>query len=396
METLADSWSGSIEVPGQPLNIVVEFANDEELTGTISIPVQGLQNYPLSIINVEEESIFFTMEIQGQSISFDGKVDEETITGDFKQNGQTFPFELTKGAATSEPEEDGEFLEVETEIGTLYGEVEMPDGNGPFPVMLIIPGSGPTDRNGNSPGARNDSLKFVAEELAANGVASLRYDKRGAGENRKAIIAEEELQFEQFIDDAVTWVELLKEEENFTEVGIIGHSQGSLVGMLAARDTEVDTFISLAGAGRSIDEVLHDQLREQLPGDLMKESEEILQQLKEGKVVENVSEELQSAFRPSVQPFISSWMQYEPTEEIAKLDIPTLVINGKNDLQVSPDEAEMLQEAKEDAVLVLIDKMNHVLKEAPGDEEGNLQTYNDPDLPLADGLIDALVEFLNS
>ena len=111
--------------------------------------------------------------------------------------------------------------------------------------------------------------------------------------------------------------------------------------------------------------------------------------------MEDVSQELYSVFRPSVQPFTSSWMQYDPAEEISKLDIPTLIISGDNDLQVPVAEAELLEAAQPEAAFLLIEGMNHILKEAPEDSEGNLQTYSDPDLPLAEGLMDGIIDFLN-
>jgi hypothetical protein len=398
-EKLAGEWNGSIEIPNQHLPIIIEFDQEEELTGTISIPVQGLQNYPMSTINLKENNeLLFTMEMQGDYITFDGEIDDETISGTFKQHGQSFPFQLNKGKTIVADEEgEGDFLQVETDQGTLYGELETPEGDGPFPVVIIIPGSGPTDRDGNSPGipGKNDSLKLLAEELANNGIASLRYDKPGAGKNIQLAVAEEEMRFDHFVDHAISWVELLKEDDAYSKVGIIGHSQGSLTGMLAAQESEVDTFVSIAGAGNSIDEVLYNQLSEELTGELLEESEHILEQLKGGTEVENVSQELYSVFRPSVQAFTSSWMQYDPAEELGKLDISTLIVNGDNDLQVSVQESEKLSEASADAEILLIEGMNHILKEAPEDREGNIETYSDLNLPLAEGLIDGLIEFLH-
>ncbi|MFA1820920.1 alpha/beta hydrolase family protein [Virgibacillus oceani] len=398
-EKLTGEWNGSIEIPNQPLPIIIEFEHENELTGTISIPVQELHNYPLSTIDLKENNeLLFMMEMQGDYITFDGEVEGETISGTFKQHGQTFPFQLNKGETiVADGEEEGDFLQVETGQGTLYGELETPEGDGTFPVVIIIPGSGPTDRDGNSPGfpGENDSLKLLAEGLADNGIASLRYDKRGAGKNVQALVAEEEMRFDQFVADAVSWVELLNEDDAYTNVGIIGHSQGSLTGMLASQDSEVDAFVSIAGAGNSIDEVLYNQLSEELTGELLEESEHILEQWKDGNEVENVSQELHSVFRPSVQAFTSSWMQYDPAEEVGMVEIPTLIVNGDNDLQVSAREAERLSEAKPDADFLLIEGMNHILKEAPEDREGNLETYSDPNLPLAEGLIGGLIEFLH-
>src|SRR5690625_1012329 len=235
-EKLTGEWNGSIEIPNQPLPFNIEFDQKDELTGTISIPVQRLHNYPLSTIDLKENNeLLFMMEIQGDYITFDGEVDDETISGTFKQHGQSFPFQLNKGKETvTDEEEEGDFLQVETDQGTLYGEMETPEGDGPFPVVIIIPGSGPTDRDGNSPGipGKNDSLKLLAEGLANNGIASLRYDKPGAGKNMQLAAAEEEMRFDHFVDHAISWVELLKEDDAYKKIGIIGHSQGSLTGKI--------------------------------------------------------------------------------------------------------------------------------------------------------------------
>ncbi|MDO7486185.1 alpha/beta hydrolase [Peribacillus frigoritolerans] len=174
--------------------------------------------------------------------------------------------------------------------------------------MIIIAGSGPTDKDGNTIGnpGKNNSLKMLAESLAEKGIASIRYDKRGIGENMQLTGKEEDLRFEQYIDDAAAWVKFAKKDGRFSKVGIIGHSEGSLIGMAAAKKTETDIFISLAGAGEPIDQVLIKQLEEQLTPSLLTETKDILAKLKQGKQVETVSADLQSVFRPSVQPYMIS------------------------------------------------------------------------------------------
>ncbi len=400
-EGIAGSWNGTINVPNQPLPIMTTFKRSDGWSGALSIPVQGVEDYPFAEVKVDGSAVSFHMELAGQKISFEGEKEGDTISGTFTQQGQSFPFELKKGKAETgdvAKEEKGQFLSVDTNEGKLFGELETPDEEGPHPVVLIIPGSGPTDRNGNAATlqGKNNSLKLLAEALVEQGIASVRYDKRGVGKNRQAAIPEKELRFDQFAQDAQAWVDMLNGEDQFSKVGVIGHSQGSLVGMLAAAEADVGAFVSLAGAGRPINEVLYDQLKVNLPEGLKKQSKEILEQLKAGEQVEDVPKELQSVFRPSVQPFLSSWMQYDPAQVIKKLDTPILIINGKRDLQVPVQEAEMLQEAKPDAELLVIDKMNHVLKEAPEDRAGNLQTYSDPDLPLADGLVKGIVSFFKN
>ncbi|WP_253286820.1 S9 family peptidase [Virgibacillus sp. MSJ-26] len=396
-ENLQGDWHGNIDVPNQPLPIQVTFGNEDHLNGKISIPIQGVSDYPLSKVKLDDGEILFAMDVQGELVTFDGEVEQDKIEGSFEQHGQTFPFELEKGKVASEDDEDNNnLLTVETERGKIYGELEIPEqsGEAPYPVMIIIPGSGPTDRNGNTLAGDNNSLKYLSEELAERGVASIRYDKPGAGKNTDIKIPEEEITFDQFVEDAVAWIDLAEKDDRFTEIGIIGHSQGSLEGILAAQEEDIDVFISLAGVGNSIDKTLYNQLEEQLPENLLNESEEIIAQLKKGHMVDELSPELEGMFHKSVQPFLISWMAYEPAEELKKLSSPTLIINGTRDLQTPEHEAELLHEASDASEFLLIEKMNHVLKEAPTDREGNLKTYTNPDLPLADGLIEGIAEFL--
>lgn len=394
LEAIEGIWQGAIQVPGQPLPITVSFTEEG---GTISIPAQGVENYPLTSVELDGSALFFDMNIQNQRLTFEGEVEEETITGTFIQQGQSAPFELTAGTADKEAE-DGEPIQTNVEGGVLNGLLVMPEGEGPFPVMVLIAGSGPTDKNGNSlavPG-KNNSLKMLAENLAAEGIATIRYDKRGVGDNVELGGDEADLRFDDYIQDASAWIRFAKNDERFSETGVIGHSEGSLVGMAAANEEGVDSFVSLAGVGKPIDELLHTQLEAQLPENLMTEAREILEKLKQGEQTEGVSQELQNVFRPSVQPYLISWMTYDPQEELAALEAPVLIVNGTHDLQVPVSNAELLHEAKEEAGLLIIENMNHVLKEVPEEEEKNIAAYSDPDLPLADGLIEGITAFVNN
>ncbi|MFF2753946.1 alpha/beta hydrolase family protein [Psychrobacillus sp. NPDC058041] len=392
MENILGNWEGAIQIPETPLPITIQFG---EKNSTISIPVQGLNEYPLENVKLTEPALSFDMLIQGQRIAFAGKVIKDNISGTFKQNGQQFPFELTKASPESVIDK-GETVKVKVSDGEMVGVLEKPEGNGPFPVMIIIAGSGPTDHNGNSillPG-KNNSLKMLAEDLAKQGVASIRYDKRGVGENAHLVTKENLLTFDQYIDDVASFIEYAKNDKLFSKIGIIGHSEGSLVGMVAANKKNIDVFISIAGAGRPINEVLIEQLQVQLSGNLLEESKTILRKLAKKEQVANVSMELQSIFRPSVQPYLISWLAYNPSEEIQKLNCLVLIINGTNDIQVPVSDAEALYNSKVASSLLIIKDMNHILKEAPANREGNIGTYSDPNLPLAKGLVDGIVEFI--
>lgn len=392
LEMIEGVWNGSIMIPNQPLPIILTF---DKTTGMISIPVQGLSDYPLTSVKMDGAAVFFEMDMQGQHITFDGNVAQDNITGTFTQQGQSFPFELTKGSP-EQVTETGDVVQVNIANGTMDGLLEIPQGEGPFPLMVIIAGSGPTDHDGNSPTlpGKNNSLKMLAEGLSAEGIASIRYDKRGVGKNMSLAGKEEDLRFDHFIDDAAAWVQFAQNDERFSKVGIIGHSEGSLIGMVAAEQTEADLFVSIAGAGRLIDQVLMEQLEVQLPANLLEESNTILASLKQGEQVQEISSELQAVFRLSVQPYMISWLKYDPTEQLKKLQVPVLLVNGDRDIQVPVKDAELLHDAKKDAKLLIVDKMNHILKDSPEDREGNIATYSNPDLPLAQGLIEGIVEFL--
>ena len=392
LEKIEGVWNGSIQIPNQPLPIVLTF---NKTSGTISIPAQGLSDYALRSVTLNDTDVFFEMDIQGQRITFDGKVAQDNITGTFTQQGQSFPFELIKGSP-EEVVETGNVIQVEVAEGTMDGLLEMPQGEGPFPLMVIIAGSGPTDHDGNSPAlpGKNNSLKMLAEDLAAEGVASIRYDKRGVGVNAGLAGKEEDLRFDHYIDDAAAWVQFAKSDARFSKVGIIGHSEGSLIGMVAATQANADAFISIAGAGRPIDQVIMEQLDAQLPANLLEESNTMLEVLKKGEQVETISPELQSLFRPSVQPYLISWLNYDPAEQLKKLQVPVLLVNGNRDIQVPVKDAELLHDAKKDSELLIVNKMNHVLKESPEDREGNIATYGNPDLPLAQDLMDGIIGFL--
>jgi len=260
------------------------------------------------------------------------------------------------------------------------------------PVALIIAGSGPTDRNGNNPVMKNESLRMLAQALAANGIASVRYDKRGIAASKASMKGEADLRFEDYIADAQQWIELLKKDRRFSKVVVIGHSEGSLIGMLAAYQGG-DAFVSIAGAGRSADKILKEQLSKQ-PQAVQDLSFPIIDSLVQGKTVTNIDPMLNSLFRPSVQPYIISWFKYDPQAEIKKLSIPVLVLQGTNDIQVSTEDAKLLAKANDHGHLVLIENMNHILKTVQGDRDANVATYTNPSLPINDKLVDAIVEFI--
>jgi uncharacterized protein len=257
-------------------------------------------------------------------------------------------------------------ISLQTETGKVEGTLLIPDRENKVPLVLIIAGSGPTDRDGNNPVMKNNSLKMLAEGLAENGIASLRYDKRGVGESKDAGLSESELRFEHYVQDAKAWVDYLSKDSRFSEFVILGHSEGSLIGMIATQNPDVTKFISLAGVGTPAGEIIREQLKPQPPF-VLEQSLPILEKLEKGETVDEVPPMLFSLFRPSVQPYLVSWFRYDPRQELAKLNKPILIIQGTTDLQVGVDDAEKLANANERAELRIIEEMNHILKEAESD-----------------------------
>ncbi len=284
-----------------------------------------------------------------------------------------------------------------TATGNIYGTLTVPKNILSSPLVLIIAGSGPTDRDCNSPmGIQTNAYKMLAGSFAEKGISSLRFDKRGIGESRPAMSSEGELRFETYIIDVLDWISKLSSDKRFSKVIILGHSEGSLIGMLAVGQSNAAAFISVAGAGKSADKILQEQLKTKLPLPLLIASNKILDSLRAGKTVADVDPSLVSLYRPSVQPYMISWIKYNPAAEISKLKIPVLIVQGTTDLQVSVEDAKLLSAAKPDAKLLIIENMNHVLKESDADTKTNMATYRNPELPLKPGFADELISFVTS
>lgn len=283
-------------------------------------------------------------------------------------------------------------IEVNTIIkGTLFS----PDKtDSKTNLVILIAGSGPTNRNGNSiiSGVSN-SYKFLAEGLSKNGIAVFSYDKRGINKQNKSAEDEKAIVFENFINDAKDVISYFKSQKKYSKIFIAGHSEGSLIGMVAANGN-ANGYISIAGAARPIDEVILEQIAKNAPF-LKEETSKNIALLKEGKTFENKNQMLESLFRESIQPYMISWMKYNPQNEIKKLTIPILIINGTKDLQVPQTDAEFLHKATPKSEIKIIENMNHVLKEIKNDDE-NLKSYSNPKLPVAPELIESITKFINS
>lgn len=287
-------------------------------------------------------------------------------------------------------------ISLETGSGELFGSLLLPKSDNPVPVVLILAGSGPTDRDGNNPdGGRNDSLKRLAWVLAKHNIASVRYDKRGVAASLAATPDERNLSVEAYVNDAVAWSQKLKSDPRFGPLILLGHSEGALIATLAAPRADAAALISLSGSARPVDQVIREQLARSLPPPLMLRSNEILDSLKAGRTDDSVPTPLQAIFRPSVQPYLISLFRQDPAKAFAQLKMPALIIQGTHDMQVGVGDAQALKAARPEAQLVVIEGMNHVMRIVPADVKRQLASYKDPNLPLAAELGGKLIEFID-
>ena len=283
-----------------------------------------------------------------------------------------------------------EAITLKTSSGDLEGTLLLPEIEKP-PVVLIIAGSGPTDRNGNSPSLNPNYLKMLAEGLHKNNIASLRFDKRGVAGSLSAY--KSALRFEDYINDVEQWTTVLKNDSRFSSVIILGHSEGSLIGMMASQQNPPEKYISMAGPGVTMQATLRRQLADQPPY-VLSMSLPIIEELEKGKTVDSVPPLINALFRPSIQPYLISCFKYDPAIEITKVKCPILIIQGTTDIQIPVNEAEKLASANSNSQLVVIEGMSHILKEGPKNRFLNIQTYGNPELQLKEGLMDAVVSFI--
>jgi pimeloyl-ACP methyl ester carboxylesterase len=286
-----------------------------------------------------------------------------------------------------------ETLAVRNAYGAIEGTLVLPAGCGARPVALVVAGSGPTDRDGNQPTLRARPYALLASALAAQGIGSLRYDKAGIAASAKAAPAESDLRFEMGAADAALFVDRLRADPRVSKITIVGHSEGSLVAILAAARSPVDAYVSLAGAGRPSAQVLREQLAKNLTdAALLAKANTILDSLASGHTVADVPKELLALFRPSVQGYVISWMKHDPAADLAALAVPSvLVVQGSTDIQIAVADAQRLAASRPDAKLLVIDGMNHVLKAADASNASQRDAYTNPALPLVPELVSALV-----
>lgn len=293
------------------------------------------------------------------------------------------------------------FIETRGPSGLLKGTMLAPASGPKAPVVLILPGSGPTDRDGNNPlGVKASIYKLLAEGLAERGITSARIDKRGMFASSGAAKDANQVTIGDYAADTHAWARMLRAKTGAPCVWVLGHSEGALVASAAARDPkDICGLILVAGPGRRMGEVLREQLKANpANAPLLADALAALDKLEKGQKadVSHYAQPVQNLFKPAVQPYIIDALSYDPVALVRGYKGPVLVMQGTTDLQVSMQDAERLAAARPGVKLVKLEGVNHVLKTAPPERPANLATYADPSLPIAPGVVDAVASFVTA
>ena len=290
-------------------------------------------------------------------------------------------------------------LSIEGPSGALQGTLAAPDGGPKAPVAIIIPGSGPTDRDGNNPlGVTAGMYRLLAEALAAKGVSTIRIDKRGMFGSSAAAADADNVRMADYAADVRAWGQEAQKRSSARCAWLIGHSEGSLVALITAQQPEgICGLILVAGAGRKMGDILREQLKANpANAPLLAQALAALTELEAGRHVDvsGMHPALAALFRPSVQGFLIDQMSYDPAQLLARYAGPVLVLQGTTDLQMSMQDAQRLAGARQGVTMVALEGVNHILKIAPADPAANFATYGNSALPIAPSLAEAIMAFL--
>lgn len=402
-QKIVGNWKGSLNVNSTELPIVFHFNKNSEgkIEGKWDSPKQKAMGLPFSMISNEEDSVH--LEIKMISGSYEGKfIGNDSITGTWTQNAHQLPLNFSRSNGDDEtqmktgPVHPGEKeIAITSAAGSkLYG--TLLSKNNQQKLAIIVAGSGPTDRDGNSSlGAPTNEYQMLAYDLDSQNIATFRFDKRGVAKSIPSDFNESKLDFADYVKDAEKIFDYLHDTLGFKNIYFIGHSEGSLIAMLASQKKKVSGYISIAGAGRPIDEILEEQLQKApWPDSVKQQITPIFNQLKKGQEVNTFPSQLEIVFRKSVQPYMISWLKYSPQNEIKKLKCPILILQGGCDMQVKELDATNLHEANKKSTLDIIPNMSHTLKNAGKDCVDEQKTYTDGTMPLDGMLVNDIVDFI--
>jgi pimeloyl-ACP methyl ester carboxylesterase len=276
-------------------------------------------------------------------------------------------------------------------VGAIDAILATPAGVEKPPVALLIAGSGSTDHDGNGPKLKPATLKKLSDQLVARNIATLRYDKRGAGGWKPAFGKPEDFRFKDFVEDASALVKYLRDSGKFSKIILVGHSEGGLVAILTAQQQTVDRLVLLATAARKQGDLLKAQLEKKLSPEAYAPVARAIDTIMAGQIVDPPPEGL--PIPPAMQPSLASAFNEDPIAFLQKLTLPILIVAGGRDLQLARLDFIALSTAAPQAKTAWEPDMNHVLVDVT-DETDNLAAYGQSGRPLDAMMVDEVAAFI--
>ncbi len=394
-------WEGIVTVDDTRFFI---YLRSEENTLFLSIPEMLATDVPIQDVNVTDQqwstkvtlgTTTLRLLLTPQENGFDGKVLYNNTNGTVMLREGRYTVEHRR---LTVPTRTGTSVSIETPQATLHGTVLTPEGEGPFPTVLIIAGSGPTDRDGNSELIvdNNDSLWHLAHALKDAGIASLRYDKFAVGESQPHDgVTLDDITFEDFVADAASWISYLKTDKKHAPIGIVGHSEGSLIALLAAKEEPVDFVVSVAGNGDPIADQMIKQIR-RMDKEAALILEKRLQQIGQSQYEETGNLLVDSFIPLGKERYLETWMRYHPTEILRTITVPVLVIWGDKDERLVGEEDLFGRENMPSTVTFhAVKNMGHILRWAEEDSD-IIRSYTDRDMPLHPDFLETVTTFIKA
>jgi len=386
----------------------------------LDLPVQELYGYPSSGMAAGDATLALSWTFGGGQLSMRFSRAAGVISGAFGQGEARGSLSLLRSSFQAEPAGD---LPLRAADGALLsGTLVLPSGGAALqaqvgnggqplssgaaperaakpPLIIMHAGLGAADRDGNNynvPG-RNDALKQLAEALAAQGVASYRYDKRGSGLSSWLVAREEELSFEAWIRDLSDAIRLFADDGRFSSVFVFGMNDGAAVAAAAANDSAAarGLIIACASADSALD--AFSEAVAKAPAEHQEAGSRILSELARGRTVDAVPDFYAASFRPSFQPYLIEAFKRDIKVELARYAGKLLIMQGDMDMQVTLEDFITLANAANAGVDIathIVPRMNHVLKDVPQDIEENFAAFSDPSYPVSQALAQALAEFV--
>ena len=414
-------WKGQIDLGGQQLEMAFNIkAAENGYSATLDVPAQGAFDVPVDKTVFQDNHLQMTLSAMGASYS--GTLKGEAIEGEFTQHVMAFPLNLARGekeapkARPQDPQPPFNYRAEEVtftnkkEGNTLAGTLTIPEGDGPFPALVLVSGSGQQNRD----------EELMNDYLSRRGVAVLRYDDRGMGGSTGEVLNATSLDFSYDAEAAFNFL-LNQKEINASQVGILGHSEGGIINfMVAERRPEVAFLVSLAGPAVNGIEVLKEQqaaiLRAQGMSEEMVqfsgnanaqmfdiieasndrvEADTLLRQLLKGW---GYNEELtEQTVGQMASPWMYYFLKYDPTDAIVKTNCPALLLNGSKDLQVLASqnlpayEKIIAEHGKTNLTLREMPDLNHLFQHC---ETGSPTEYVEIEETISPEVLEAIVEFV--